>query len=88
MTTTTESFPSVEVDKVQSVRPESIARGEGNQLFETYFEFEFVSPLQFVARSAPKELSDHELIIAVQESGSFAFWDGPGEDIYNEMLNE
>jgi len=67
---------------------EAIASGEGNELFQTYFEYEFTFPVRISWPVIPEEMSDQELILAAEKVGTFGFWDAPTEDIYNTLLNE
>ena len=45
-----------------------------------YYEFHFVFPHPFVWL---EEMTDEELRSTAFQSGTYAFWDDPGEDIYS-----
>jgi hypothetical protein len=88
MNTMTQSDRGERVFAVATEPPEAIASGQGNELFETYFEYQFTLPAQIVLERRPQEMSDNELTLAAEKAGSFAFWDAPSEDVYNTLLNE
>ncbi len=88
MNTTTQSDPEQRLIATETEPQEAIAKGEGNELFETYFEYEFICPVQISCPVIPEEMSDRELILAAEKAGTFGFWDAASEDVYNTLLNE
>jgi hypothetical protein len=90
MSTITQSYPSEEVVAIASQKErEGIATGEGSELLTTYFEYVFYQTV-FLPPPAetPSELTDEDLIEAAAQTGTFDFWNAPGEDIYSGPVNE
>jgi hypothetical protein len=88
MSTITQSDPEQRFTVMEMGPQEAIASGEGNELFESYFEYEFVFPVQLSCFIIAREMTDRELILAAEKVGTFSFWDAPSEDVYNTLLNE
>jgi hypothetical protein len=66
--------------------PADLAKGEGSKLHSTYFEFRLTLPM--IVTVAATELSDSELLVAAEKSGTFEFLNAPGEDGYNDLLQK
>ena len=63
---------------------DAFAKGEGSKLHSTYFEFHVTLPV--VIGAAVSEMSDAELLVAVEKAGTFDFLDAAEEDGYNDLL--
>ena len=53
------------------------------ELCTTYTEITVVFPT--IITQVGDAFSDSELLVAAEMAGTFKFWDGPEEDIYNEL---
>lgn len=63
------------------------AKPEGSRLKVNYFQFYVTFPPP--ATDIPAvELSDSELLLAADKSGTFDFLNSPEEDIYNDVLKK
>lgn len=59
-----------------------VAVSKGTELSVGYFEFKVFLPRMVI--QIGDSFSDSELLIAAEQAGTFKFWDGPEEDIYND----
>jgi hypothetical protein len=73
--------------KVDETDLSRLAKPEGTVLKVDYFQFcvTFPPPLTDIIAA---ELSDTELLTAIDKSGSFDFLNAPEEDIYNHMVKK
>ncbi len=60
------------------------AMPEGTVFESSYFQFCIIFPPPVIDMVAA-ELSDSELLTAIDKSGTFDFLNSPEEDIYNDM---
>ena len=63
--------------------PDHLLSEHGSEPFTTYFEIRAVFPLPPTAIVNSEELSEHELIRAAADGGTFKFLENPEEDIYS-----
>jgi|GEM_PF-6868663 len=87
MSTITQETPYYHViEKQIGQKAEARAVGVGSELHTTYFEFRFTNAV--VIEAGARELSDNELLLASEKSGTFDFLDAPEEDGYNDLLKK
>lgn len=68
-------------------RIEASASYVGSELNITYFRFEVGAPT-VLPPDYTLEMTDTDLLRAAEQSGSFAFLEDPGEDIYNDLAKK
>jgi hypothetical protein len=82
MNTMTQETPRLQV--IEQPAPADLASSEGSKLHTSYFEFRVSFPVMFEV-AVPK-LSDEDLLLAANKTGTFEFLNAPEEDAYNDLL--